>query len=241
MNWNGYGQRFSYSKVHSYFKDMATDQHRLMNSKRDLSILGGALLRLSCLQTIKLSFGQLPEVPYLWFANRVFVDRKISDHFHLNHAATAIEVACCNGIPIKCVEISSFYAGLPRLWFDQGISALLTRALAQIRCVRLLDSMSLLGVLSKVRMPAMERAEIGKCWLVESDLDSFFRAHSRTLRSLHFIDVFLPRSKALPAGSRTDGLTDRISKLVHKGYGGNLKELTLKFDSSKDPALMSIL
>ena len=122
-----------------------------------------------------------------------------------------------------------------------GISVLLTRALAQIRCVRLLDSMSLLGVLSEIPLPYMRRVEIGKCWRVGSDLDSFFRAHSETLRSLHFMDVFLPRSKAPSAGSGADGLTDRISRLVNKGYGGNLKNLTLNFDGSKYPGRCGLI
>ncbi|OGM39290.1 hypothetical protein ABOM_012146 [Aspergillus bombycis] len=187
------GRDVSYSTVYSYFCTRSQEQHAIIRSDHDTTVLCASLPSFPHLNTILLRFSSNIKQPFRWLADRVLLDGQVSFPDHVRKVATAIKSAKESGISIQIFIISGFYPRfLPEKLHEPN---LLKDALTDIQELRVEDSPSLLGFFARSPLPSLRRFELGSYWMSVAELKEFVYAHANTLRYLHLQDIWLLREK----------------------------------------------
>lgn len=140
----------------------------LLKERSDIHIFSESLPHLSNLRAVKLSFTRAREEQSLWFANRLFLESKNSFLIHLKTVSRGIVVAHHNEIVVESIEIDGLH---PKSAFiDANIPEIVKTAMIHIKDFKLVDSPSLLKLMSSIHLPSLRRLELASYWLVGLDL-----------------------------------------------------------------------
>ena len=159
--WNLRGKNFAYRAIHTYFKELVNGQQAILEERKDIRAFTECLPRLLALKTIKLSFTGEQENQLLWYSNRLFIDSGNSFVIHFEAMLRGMIAAKHNGLDIESVEID----GMPFRSAHESLSILeiAEYGLAYVRNFKLVNSPSLLDIMSAVPLPCLQRFKVTDC------------------------------------------------------------------------------
>lgn len=134
FDWRSRGKCFSYSSIHSSFRELCRDQDKILQSNRYFNMLCISFPRFYALKSVEVSFSEYPKDQSLWFASRAFRDWNTSDFLHLDASLKAINIARACGVHIEHIGVSGYYPSSPTLSVEN-------RSMSHMYWVRLLDTM----------------------------------------------------------------------------------------------------